>query len=324
MTQTDPSKRAPIVVTGGAGFIGSNLVAALNRRGREDIIVVDDLRDGHKFRNLADLKIADYYDRDEFLDLLAGDSTFRFEAILHQGACSTTTEWDGRYMMDVNYRYSKVLLEYCQRAAIPLIYASSASVYGAGPVFAERDDAIAPLNVYGWSKAMFDRFVEPLLPGRTAQVVGLRYFNVYGPREAHKGSMASVAMHFDNQVREEGEARLFEASDNFGDGEQRRDFIYVGDVCDVVLWFLDHRDVSGVFNLGTGRSQTFNDVANAVIAWHKRGTIRYIPFPDHLRESYQSFTEADLTALRGVGCDHRFLSVEEGVRRYLDALHGSR
>lgn len=322
--QADQGKRAPIVVTGGAGFIGSNLVAALNRRGREDIIVVDDLRDGRKFRNLADLKIADYFDRDEFLEVLADGGKYDFEAILHQGACSTTTEWDGRFMMDVNYRYSKVLLEYCQRAKIPLIYASSASVYGAGPVFCEREDAIAPLNVYGWSKAMFDRYVEPRLPGATAQIVGLRYFNVYGPREAHKGSMASVAMHFNNQLLEEGEARLFEGCDGYGNGEQRRDFVYVEDVCDVVLWFLDHPAISGVFNLGTGRSQTFNDVANAVIAWHKRGNIRYIPFPEHLRDSYQSFTEADLRALREAGCDHQFATVEEGVRRYLDALHGSR
>ncbi|MFK8014935.1 MAG: ADP-glyceromanno-heptose 6-epimerase [Gammaproteobacteria bacterium] len=323
MTTSDPVK-APIVVTGGAGFIGANLVERLNLRGRHDIIVVDDLRDGHKFRNLADLSIADYYDKDEFLDELTAGRVGPFEAILHQGACSTTTEWDGRLMMDLNYRYSKALLAHCQAERIPFIYASSASVYGAGPEFVERDEAVAPLNVYGWSKAMFDRYVQPRLADATAQVVGLRYFNVYGPRETHKGSMASVALHFDRQVREEGELRLFEGSDGYADGEQQRDFIYVSDVCDVVLWCLDNPQVRGIYNLGTGRCQTFNDVANAIVKWHGRGDIRYVPFPDHLRGSYQSYTQADMTALRAAGCDHAFLSVEEGVQRYLDALHAKR
>ena len=313
---------APIVVTGGAGFIGANLVAALNARGRDDIIVVDDLTDGHKFRNLADLNIADYFDKDEFESWLREHPDFAPQAVLHQGACSTTTEWDGRYMMDVNYRYSKMLLDVCQQRNVPFIYASSASVYGAGPEFIERADAIAPLNVYGWSKALFDQYVQPRLATASAQIVGLRYFNVYGPREAHKGSMASVALHFDAQMRDDGVVRLFEGSDGYADGEQRRDFIYVSDVCDVVLWFLEHGDVSGVFNLGTGRSQTFNDVAHSIVRWHKGGDIRYVPFPEHLQGSYQSFTEANLEALRACGCDHGFLSVDEGVSRYLDWLHG--
>lgn len=311
-----------IVVTGGAGFIGSNLVQALNRRGREDVVVVDDLRDGKKFRNLADLAIADYLDKDEFLEALSDGLPFEIEALLHQGACSTTTEWDGRLMMDTNYRYSKALLAFCQAHGIPLIYASSASVYGAGPAFVERAEAIAPLNVYGWSKALFDRYVAARLDGADSQVVGLRYFNVYGPREAHKGSMASVALHFARQICDDGVARLFTGSDGYGDGEQRRDFIYVGDVAAAVLWFLDHPEVSGIYNLGTGRSQTFNDVANAVIAWHGRGEIRYVDFPEHLVGSYQSFTQADLTALRACGCDVPFATVEEGVRRYLDAVNG--
>lgn len=312
---------APIVVTGGAGFIGSNLVAALNARGRSDIIVVDDLTDGHKFRNLSDLRIADYFDKDEFEIWLREHPDFVPQAVLHQGACSTTTEWDGRYMMDVNFRYSKMLLDVCQQRNVPFIYASSASVYGAGPDFVERADTIAPLNVYGWSKALFDQYVQPRLSNATAQIVGLRYFNVYGPREAHKGSMASVALHLDGQMRDDGVVRLFEGSDGYADGEQRRDFIYVGDVCDVVLWFLEHGDVSGVFNLGTGRSQTFNDVAQAIVRWHQRGDVRYIPFPKHLQGSYQSFTEANLDALRACGCEHKFLNVGEGVSRYLDWLH---
>ncbi len=310
-----------IVVTGGAGFIGSNIVAELNARGRSDVLVVDDLTDGHKFRNLAGLDIADYNDRDEFLELIESDSAPRFEAILHQGACSTTTEWDGRFMMDVNYRYSKRLFAYCQAHSVPFIYASSASVYGAGPDFVERPELEKPLNVYGYSKALFDRFVRRHLRAARSQVVGLRYFNVYGPNEAHKQSMASVAWHFDRQIRADGEARLFVGCDGYDDGEQRRDFIYVGDVADCVLWFLDHRYRSGIFNLGTGRSQTFNDVANAVIAWHGKGRIRYVDFPEHLEGSYQSFTEADLTALRASGYEHDFLSVEEGVQRYLDRLH---
>ncbi|MEM6639047.1 MAG: ADP-glyceromanno-heptose 6-epimerase [Pseudomonadota bacterium] len=316
--------RLPIVVTGGAGFIGANLVAGLNALGRDDVIVVDDLTDGKKFRNLADLSIADYLDKDEFIERLEHDASFKAEAILHQGACSATTEWDGRFMMDVNYRYSKRVLRWCDENAVPLIYASSASVYGAGPAFVERDDAVSPLNVYGWSKALFDRYVLARSDVLRTQVVGLRYFNVYGPRETHKGSMASVALHFDRQVREEGVARLFTGSDGYADGEQRRDFIYVSDVCDVVLWCLANPNVRGVFNLGTGRSQTFNDIARAVIDWHGRGQIEYVPFPEHLVGRYQSFTQADLSALRAAGCDHRFMPVEDGVRRYLDALHAPR
>jgi ADP-L-glycero-D-manno-heptose 6-epimerase len=310
-----------IVVTGGAGFIGSNIVAALNRHGRRDILVVDDLTDGHKFRNLAGLDIADYQDRYEFLVSLSSATPPACEAILHQGACSETTEWDGRYMMDVNYRYSKELFGFCQRRKVPFIYASSASVYGAGPEFVENPELEKPLNVYGYSKALFDQYVRRHLGDSKTQVVGLRYFNVYGPNEGHKQKMASVAFHFDRQIREDGEACLYVGCDGYGDGEQRRDFIYVGDVADCVLWFLGHRDRSGIFNLGTGRSQTFNDVANAVIAWHGRGRIRYIPFPGHLVGNYQSFTQADLVALRACGYDGGFLSVEEGVKRYLDQLH---
>ena len=207
-----------IVVTGGAGFIGSNIVAALNARGRSDVLVVDDLTDGHKFRNLAGLDIADYNDRYEFLELIEGDGAPRFEAILHQGACSTTTEWDGRYMMDVNYRYSKRLFAYCQAHSVPFIYASSASVYGAGPDFVERPELEKPLNVYGYSKALFDRYVRRHLRAARSQVVGLRYFNVYGPNEGHKQSMASVAWHFDRQIREDGEARLFVGCDGYVTG----------------------------------------------------------------------------------------------------------
>ena len=310
------------IVTGGAGFIGSNLVAALVESGRDDIVVVDDLTDGHKFVNIADQPIADYLDKDEFLERLASDRSFAkgLSAILHQGACSATTEWDGRYMMRNNYSYSQQLLHHCLERGTPYIYASSAAVYGPSQQFVEAPANENPLNVYGYSKLQFDRYVRRIASEPASQVVGLRYFNVYGPREQHKGPMASVAWHFNNQVRDDGEARLFEGSGGYGDGEQLRDFVYVGDVCDVNLWFLDHPEVCGIYNAGTGRAQSFNDVANAVIDWHGRGQIRYVPFPSHLKGAYQSFTQADLTNLRATGCDIEFRPVEQGVKAYLDQL----
>jgi ADP-L-glycero-D-manno-heptose 6-epimerase len=313
------------VVTGGAGFIGCNLVRALQERGHDDIVVVDDLSDGHKFVNLADLPIADYFDKDDFIARLASDKALAsgIQAIFHQGACSETTEWDGRYMMKNNYAYSRALLHHCLDHGTPYIYASSAAVYGGAERFVEDPRFEQPLNVYGYSKLQFDRYVRRILPQAGCQVVGLRYFNVYGPHEQHKGSMASVAFHFSNQVVADGEARLFAGSGGYGDGEQLRDFVYVDDVCDVNLWFLDHPEVSGVFNTGTGKAQTFNDVANAVIEWHGKGSIRYIPFPAHLEGAYQSYTQADLSALRATGCDVEFRPVEEGVPAYLDQLCGT-
>lgn len=315
-----------IIVTGGAGFIGSNLVKALNDRGRDDVLVVDDLTDGTKFKNISDLEIADYLDKDEFLDRVLMGEDFGAEAILHEGACSDTTEWDGQFMMEINYEYSKALLHYCLEQGVQYLYASSASVYGGGSVFKEARENEEPLNMYGYSKFLFDQYVRRLLPKAKSQVVGFRYFNVYGPREQHKGTMASVAFHFNNQVQETGKLRLFEGCDGYGNGEQRRDFIYVGDVCDVNLWFMDNPDKSGIFNLGTGRSQAFNDVANAVIAHHEengngKGEIEYIPFPEHLKGRYQSFTEADMSALRGAGYSEPFATVEQGVSQYMEWLN---
>jgi ADP-L-glycero-D-manno-heptose 6-epimerase len=310
------------IVTGGAGFIGSNLVRALADRGQNDVVVVDDLEDGHKFVNISDLAIADYLDKDDFLSRLASDKAFSGEiaAIFHLGACSETTEWDGRYMMKNNYGYSQRLLHHCLEHRTPYIYASSAAVYGGSKQFVEDPLFENPLNVYGYSKLQFDRYVRRVAAKPDSQVVGLRYFNVYGPREQHKGSMASVAFHFNNQIQEDGEARLFSGSDGYEDGEQLRDFVYVDDVCDVNLWFLDNPGVSGIFNTGTGRAQSFNDVASAVIKWHEKGRIRYVPFPDHLKGAYQSFTQADLTQLRESGCDVDFRPVENGVKDYLDQL----
>lgn len=312
-----------IIVTGGAGFVGSNLVLALNQRGHSDIIVVDDLKDGTKFTNMVDGEIADYRDKDSFLQQLLSNHTFGpVEAVFHNGACSDTTEWDGQFMMASNYEYSKALLDYCQTRNIPFIYASSAAVYGGGKVFKEERQHEAPLNVYGYSKFLFDQHVRRRIKtGLKSQVVGFRYFNVYGPREQHKGKMASTAFHFNNQILADGKCRLFKGSDGYQDGEQRRDFIHVDDVCAVNLWFWQHPKVSGIYNLGTGKSQPFNDVAKAVIKHHGKGKIEYIPFPDNLKGRYQSFTEADMSNLRAAGCDHKFMTVEEGVAKYMQWLN---
>ncbi len=312
-----------IIVTGGAGFIGSNLVKTLNEQGHTDIIVVDDLEDGTKFRNIADCEIADYLDKDDFIERVRKNQKLpnKISAILHEGACSSTTEWDGRFMMENNYEYSKTLLHFCLDHSIAYLYASSASVYGAGRVFKEERSFEQPLNVYGYSKFLFDQYVRRLQGKMNSQVVGFRYFNVYGPREQHKGGMSSVAFHLNNQIKAGENPKLFQGCDGYEDGDQHRDFVYVSDVVDVNLWFLQNPDKSGIFNLGTGQSQSFNDVANAVIRHHDTGSIEYIPFPEKLKGRYQSFTEADITALREAGYDKPFLSVEEGVKRYMEILN---
>ena len=310
------------IVTGGAGFIGSNVARGLIERGCDDVVIVDDLTDGHKFVNISDLNIADYIDKDDFIERLSTDTAFAdgISAIFHQGACSETTEWNGRFMMHNNYSYSQKLLQHCLQHQTPFIYASSAAVYGGSKEFVEDPLFEKPLNVYGYSKIQFDRYVRRIAADARSQVVGLRYFNVYGPRERHKGTMASVAFHFNNQIREHGEAKLFAGTDGYADGEQLRDFVYIDDICKVNLWFLDNPGASGIFNAGTGRAQSFNDVANTVIEWHGEGRIRYVPFPEHLEGAYQSFTQADLTQLRQAGCDVQFRSVEDGVKHYLDLI----
>ena len=308
-----------IIVTGGAGFIGSNIVKGLNERGRTDILVVDDLTQQDKFKNLVGLDFVDYLDKDEFLAQIM-DGLWEEEAvtaIFHQGACSDTMEHNGKYMMDINYEYSKELLHFCLRRNIPFLYASSASVYGDGDNgFREDPRCEAPLNVYGFSKWHFDRYIETLLPQVTSQVVGLRYFNVYGPQENHKGRMASVAYHLFHQLQNNGSMRLFKGTDGYGDGEQRRDFIYVKDVVKVNLFFLDNPGVSGVFNCGTGRSQTFNKLAKAAEQAMGFGKLEYIEFPEALKGKYQNFTEADMTQLRRVGYTESFADLNAGVADY--------
>ncbi|MFN6102280.1 MAG: ADP-glyceromanno-heptose 6-epimerase [Burkholderiales bacterium] len=317
-----------IIVTGGAGLIGSNVIEQLNQRGQTDVLVVDHLKNGQKMHNLADLHIRDYLDRDDFMARIqSGQDMGQVSAVFHLGACSATTEWDGQFMMRNNFEYSKQLLHWCQRVNASYIYASSASVYGLGKRgFSEERDCERPINMYAYSKFQFDQYVRSLQGRLRHQVVGLRYFNVYGPREAHKGSMSSTAFHFNRQLHSEGVCRLFEGTDGYGNGEQLRDFVYVGDCAKVNLWFMDHAHVNGIFNLGTGQANSFNAVANAVLAWHQQqrqahGRIEYIPFPEHLKGAYQSYTQADISALRRAGYHERFLNVDEGVSDYLDWLH---
>ena len=317
-----------VVVTGAAGMIGSNLVHGLNRLGAKEVIAVDDLTDGPKYRNLLGSTLADYFDKDEFYRRFAAGELGHIDAILHEGACSDTMEHDGKYMLETNYRCSKTLLDACLAQGTRLLYASSAATYGASETFREEPAFEAPLNVYGYSKLLFDQVVRRYLPtlrsqGGTqdGQVVGFRYFNVYGPREQHKGSMASVAFHLNNQVKQGDNPKLFEGCDGFPDGGQMRDFIYVDDVCKVNLWFWQNPQHSGIFNCGTGRAEPFQNVAEAVIKHHQQGAIEYIPFPDHLKGRYQSFTQADLTRLRGVGYDGEFKTVAEGVADYMAWLN---
>ena len=324
-----------VVVTGAAGMIGSNLVHGLNAIGIDDVIAVDDLTDGPKYRNLLGGRISDYFDRSEFYARFARGEFGKVDAVLHEGACSDTMEHDGKYMMDTNYRCSKGLLDACQAQSVRLLYASSAATYGGSETFREEPAFEHPLNVYGYSKLLFDNVVRRMLPSATSQVAGFRYFNVYGPREQHKGRMASVAFHHFNQFRDTGKVKLFGEYGGYGPGGHTRDFIHVDDVVAVYLWFLQNPGQSGIFNLGTGRAQPFNDVAVAVVNASRalkgapalpladlvsQGFIEYIPFPDALVGKYQSYTQADDTRLRATGCKHAFADVATGAKRYVEWL----
>lgn len=324
-----------IIVTGGAGFIGSNLVKALNRRDISDILVVDDFADADKSDNLADLAIRDSMDKHEFLAALAHPKEFgKVSAVLHQGACVDTMATDEKYVMENNFEYSKAMYHFCEHTRAQYIYASSASVYGSSEVFVEEPQHESALNLYARSKLMFDQFVRQCPPANF-QCVGLRYFNVYGAREQHKNNMASVAWHFFNQYRESNQVRLFQGSDGYADGKQRRDFVSIEDVVAVNMFLLDNPSVSGIYNVGTGRSQSFNEVAVAVInAYrHHHGKtqtsleqavadkeIIYIPMPPALHGKYQSYTQANLEKLRAAGYGEEFLDVAQGVGNYVEEL----
>lgn len=325
-----------VVVTGAAGFIGSNIIKGLNARGIANVIAVDDLKQGDKFLNLRDREIEDYIDADEFYSIFADGGFGKVEAVFHEGACSDTMEQDGKYMMDNNYGVSCSLFESCQQRGTRLLYASSAAVYGGSDTFRETPQFELPLNVYGYSKLLFDQRMRREC-GRDfrrnkRQVAGFRYFNVYGPREQHKGRMASVAFHQFNQFREHGKVKLFGEYGGYGPGQQMRDFVFVDDVVAVNLWFFDHPEKSGIYNLGSGRAQPFNDVAVAVVnalkgggvpdaaAAVEQGLLEYVPFPEALRGKYQCYTQADLAALRDAGCDHAFADVATGVAKYMQVL----
>ena len=313
-----------IVVTGSNGFIGSNLIRNLNSLGISDILAVDNHNNEELKKNVKDCQIKEQLDIKDFLESIKKGEIkpSDLKTIFHQGACSDTMEWDAEYVFEVNLLYSKELLNLCLNNSIPLIYASSASVYGSGTKFKEKLENESPINLYAYSKYLFDQNVRRHLGKNKSQIVGLRYFNVYGPNEAHKGRMASVAYHLHQQLKTSEQINLFKGSDGFEDGEQRRDFIHVDDVVNVNLWFMNNPNVSGIFNVGTGKSQTFNEVAKAVIKWNQKGHINYIDFPEKLKGAYQSFTEADIGALRKAGYSEDFLDVNAGVKKYLDALSG--
>jgi ADP-L-glycero-D-manno-heptose 6-epimerase len=317
-----------ILVTGGAGFIGSNLIQQLNQAGERDILVVDNFAPapnltGPKFLNLAGAEFADYMDKREFRAALrAGEfENVKVRAILHQGACSNTLEDDGRYMMDNNFTYSKELLHFAIERKIPLVYASTAAVYGASPEFKEVPANERPLNVYGYSKLVFDNYVRRMAGEIKSTVVGLRYFNVYGPREQHKGRMASVIHHFTRQLKDTGTIRMFEGSGGYADGEQRRDFVFVKDLARINMFFggllpnSPHKPVQAVVNAGTGEARTFKAVAEALMEVHAKGTIEYIPFPGDLKDRYQHYTQAEVTGLRAAGYSAGFTALEDGVKQ---------
>ena len=319
-------------------MIGSNLVQGLNALGIDDVIAVDDLTDGPKYRNLLGARLSDYFDRSEFYGRFARAELGRIDAVFHEGACSDTMEHNGRFMLDSNYRCSKDLLDACQAQGTRLLYASSAATYGGSASFREEPEFEQPLNVYGWSKLLFDNIVRRALPDITTQVAGFRYFNVYGPREQHKGRMASVAFHFFHQYRKSGSVRLFAGSGGYAAGEQRRDFVAVSDVVAANLDFLGQSDRSGIYNLGSGRAESFNDVARHVINACRAqagepalglaelvhaGAIEYTEFPPQLAGKYQSFTQADLTALHAAGYRAPMTDVETGVRNYVEWLMAS-
>ena len=309
-----------IIVTGGAGFIGSNIVKALNNRGRKDILIIDNLGSSEKYKNLIGLHYLDYRHKDKFfigLDDIISD----VEAVFHDGACSDTMEYNVNYMMKNNYETSKMLLDFCDWRKIPFIYASSASTYGSGENgFTEGDKCESALNPYAFSKLTFDRYVRNFMNHARCKIIGLKYFNVYGPQETHKGKMSSIIYQLYNQIKQTGVAKLFKGTDGYGDGQQLRDFIYVKDVVKVNLWFFDNDVPNGIYNCGTGQAHTFNEVAQAVINALGKGKIEYIDFPEGLKGKYQNYTQADTTQLINAGYDGGFTDLNSAVKDYCELL----
>ena len=320
------SREKTLIVTGGAGFIGSNLIKKLNDFGKTNIILVDDLTDGKKISNISDLDFIDYIDKDDFLSMVEKEISFGdVQALFHLGACSSTTEWDGKYLMQNNFEYSKKLLNYCQKKRIQFLYASSASVYGLGKNgFREERSCENPINMYAFSKFQFDQYVRAKMERFDTQVSGLRYFNVYGDRESHKIGQSSPIYQFNEQLRKDGIIRIFKGYDGYDDGEHQRDFVSVEDCVKVNLWLLENKNVSDIFNVGTGIARSFYDVATSLVNFNKKnGEIKYIEFPDSLKGSYQSYTCADLKLLRKYGYQDEFLSLEEGIRLFLKKIKKS-
>lgn len=315
------------VVTGGAGFIGSNIAAALEKKFSRKIVVCDRLRDGDKWKNVAKRELADIVHPDDLFDFLDLHST-NIKAVIHMGAISATTETDADKIIENNFHLSMDLWHWCTGHHVPFIYASSAATYGGGEhgfVDTESTDALAPfrpLNPYGWSKHLFDRRVARMIADgdpRPPQWVGLKFFNVYGPNEGHKGSMKSVVAHIFPDAAKGREVKLFKSHNpDYKDGGQMRDFVWVGDCVDMVMWFLDNNTVSGLFNCGTGEARSFKDLATATFAaCGKKPKIAYVPTPKAIRDKYQYFTEADMKKLRKAGYGKKFTSLEEGVRLYV-------
>ena len=312
-----------IIVTGGAGFIGSNIVKGLNERGREDILIVDNLTNMVKFKNIQGLKALDYMDKQDFINAIKNGKfdDVNIEVIFHEGACSDTMEYNGKYMMENNFEYTKTLMHFALKKKIQLIYASSASTYGSGKHgFSEKPACEEALNVYAFSKLFFDNYARRYFDAAESQIVGLRYFNVYGPQENHKGKMASMIFQMFNQWKAEGKVKLFEGIDGYGNGEQVRDFIYVKDVVKVNFFFWDHPELKGIYNCGTGHAHTFNTLAKGVLKYFGSGELEYVPFPEVLRGKYQSFTEADSSKLLAAGYDGGFTDIEEAIAEYCALL----
>ena len=312
-----------IIVTGGAGFIGSNIVKGLNERGREDVLVVDNLTNMVKFKNIQGLKALDYMDKQNFIAAIKSGKfdDANIEVIFHEGACSDTMEYNGKYMMENNFEYTKTLMHFALKKKIQLIYASSASTYGSGKHgFSEKPACEEALNVYAFSKLFFDNYARRYFDNAESQIVGLRYFNVYGPQENHKGKMASMIFQMFNQWKAEGKVKLFEGIDGYGNGEQVRDFIYVKDVVKVNFFFWDHPELKGIYNCGTGHAHTFNTLAKGVLKYFGSGELEYVPFPEVLKGKYQSFTEADSSKLLAAGYDGGFTDIEEAIAEYCALL----